>query len=270
MSSPTWTPIALRSERRRLSSICWRAVEAQHRVSTMKLVGTLAEQAMLEDVIERSKPALPVECRHLHYLLATPFRYGGLYPRGSRFRRAGVTPGVFYASRTPATAVAEMAFHRLLFFAESPGTPWPANAGEYTVFAARIGTSHALDLTRPPFDQHRAQWVHPTDYVGCQDLAEQARAAGIDALRTISARDPSRGINLTVLTCRPFATHKPIESQTWRIQLGASGARADCAFPDTRLEFNRQTFGSDPRIAAMPWERPGGVSATRPRGSPRS
>ena len=42
----------------------------------MKLVDTLAEQALLEDLIESSKPPVPVECRHLHYLLSTPFRYG--------------------------------------------------------------------------------------------------------------------------------------------------------------------------------------------------
>ena len=91
----------------------------------MALVDTLAEQHLLEELLERSKPPVPPECRGLHYLLATPFRYGAPYPAGSRFRRAGLTPGVFYASQAPETAVAEMAFHRLLFFAESPGTPWP-------------------------------------------------------------------------------------------------------------------------------------------------
>src|SRR5205085_3795769 len=127
MSSPIWTPAALSSERRALSGTCWRVVEAQHKVSTLKLVDTLAEQALLEDLIESSKPPVPPECRHLHYLLATPFRYGAAYPNGSRFRRAGMTEGVFYAAEAVATAVAEMAFHRLLFFAESPATPWPAN-----------------------------------------------------------------------------------------------------------------------------------------------
>ena len=86
----------------------------------MKIVDTLAEQSLLETLLERTKPPVPAECRDLHYLLATPFRYGAPYPSGSRFRRAGFTPGVFYGSTTPATAVAEIAFHRLLFFADSP------------------------------------------------------------------------------------------------------------------------------------------------------
>ena len=89
----------------------------------MKLVDTLAEQALLEQWLDESKPPVPPDCRHLHYLLATPFRYGAPYPQGSRFRRPGLTAGVFYASRTPATAMAELAFHRLLFFAESRHTP---------------------------------------------------------------------------------------------------------------------------------------------------
>src|SRR3954453_15365533 len=120
MQSATWTPAALSSERRRLSGPCWRTVEAQHRVSTMKIVDIVAEQGALETLLEQSKPPVPPECRHLHYLLATPFRYGAPYPSGSRFRRAGLTKGVFYASRTSSTAIAEMTFHRLLFFADSP------------------------------------------------------------------------------------------------------------------------------------------------------
>src|SRR6185295_2574229 len=116
MSSRTWTPAALSSKRRALSGVCWRVVEAQHKVSTLKLVDTLDEQALLENLIEQTKPSVPPECRHLHYLLATPFRYGAPYPLGSRFRHAGMTPGVYYASVAVETAIAETAFYRLLFF----------------------------------------------------------------------------------------------------------------------------------------------------------
>ena len=118
MSSSTWTPAALSSDARGLAGTCWRLVEAQHHVSTLKLVDSVDEQELLEELIETTKPPLPPECRGLHYLLSTPFRYGSVYPTGSRFRRAGLTEGVFYASETPQTAVAEMAFYRLLFFAE--------------------------------------------------------------------------------------------------------------------------------------------------------
>ena len=112
----------------------------------MKLVDTLDEQALLEDELEATKPPLPPACVHLDYLLATPFRYGR-YPGNSRFRREGYSPGVFYASEKVETAVAETAFYRLLFFVESPGTPWPRNALEFTAFEARYATTSAIDLT---------------------------------------------------------------------------------------------------------------------------
>ena len=53
----------------------------------MALVDTMAEQQRLEQLLDESKPPVPPECRSLHYLLATPFRYGAPYPGGSRFRR---------------------------------------------------------------------------------------------------------------------------------------------------------------------------------------
>ena len=255
MSLATWTPDALSSNARGLTGRCWRVVEAQHVVSTMKLVDTLAEQELLEQLLEESKPPIPPECRHLHYLLATPFRYGSPYPRGSRFRRAGLTPGVFYGSQTQATAMAEVMLHRLLFFAESPRTPWPANAGEHTAFAVRYRAASGLDLTAAPLDRDAALWSRLTDYRACQELADAARAAGVQALRYRSVRDPRGGINVALLTCAAFTSREPIERQTWRLHWGATGGRAICDNPPTRLEFDRSTFTADPRIAALQWER---------------
>lgn len=234
---------------------CWRFVEAQHRVSTMKLAGSLADQALLEDVIERSKPLVPAPCRHLHYLLSTPFRYGAPYPHGSRFRRAGLTPGVFYASRTVPTALAETAFHRLRFFAESPETPWPVNPDECTVFAVAVRTRAGLDLGRPPFADARGRWTHVTDYEPCQQLAETSREAGVEVIRYPSARDPDGGTNVAVLTCAAFAAREPASLATWRLHLSSSGVRAVSQFSGERVEFGRDAFGADPRIAALGWER---------------
>jgi hypothetical protein len=250
----TWTPAALSSEARARSGRCWRLVEAQHVVSTLKLVETLAEQELLERLLEASKPPVPPECRHLHDLLSTPFRYAP-YPQGSRFRRPGPTPGVFYASQSIATAVAELAFARLLFFAESPGTPWPINASEHTAFCVRFRTSTGIDLTDPPFDRDAADWSHPTDYASCQALANAARAAGVQVLRHASARDPGRGRNIALLTCAAFGSREPIDRQTWRLLLDESGVRAVCQFPERRLAFDRSAFARDPRIAALHWNR---------------
>jgi hypothetical protein len=247
---PIWTPVALSSETRRLLGRCWRLVEAQHRVSTLKLVDSLAEQAMLEELLESTKPPVPPECRHLHYLLATPFRYGA-YPRGSRFRRAGLTPGVYYASEAAETAVAEIAFYRLLFFAESPATPWPVNAAEFTAFAVPFAAERALDLTLPPLDADRIAWTHPTEYEPCQALADAARIAGTDALRYESVRDPKAGANIALLACAAFAAAAPELRETWRLRFSSRGVQALREFPEARLEFPLEAFAADPRLGAL-------------------
>ena len=115
MSYHIWTADALSSNFITLKGNCWRLVEAQNRVSTLKLVDTLDEQERLEELLENKKPPYPYELRSYHYLLFTPFRYEP-YAQGSRFRRQGQKEGVFYASEQVETAVAEICYYRLLFF----------------------------------------------------------------------------------------------------------------------------------------------------------
>lgn len=217
-------------------------------MSTLKIVDSLEEQELIEALIEEAKPPVPPECRHLHYLLSTPFRYGSAYPEGSRFRRAGFTAGVFYAAERIGTAIAELAFHRLLFFAESPETPWPSNPAEHTAFAAEYGTGRAIDLTATPFASAAAAWMHPTDYGPCQAMADTARAAAVDAIRYTSVRDTGRGANLAILACRVFVRPAPVAFQTWRLRFHDGGVLAVCESPRTRLSFARADF-NDPRLA---------------------
>ena len=255
MSSSTWTPAALSSEARPLSGTCWRLVEAQHRVSTLKLVDTVEEQSVLEDLIQDTKPVLPADCAHLHYLLSTPFRYGAAYPVGSRFRRAGLTEGVFYAAEEPHTAVAEIVFYRLLFYGESPGTPWPQNAAEYTAFSAAYATRKGIDLTAGKLQRDKALWLHLTDYEPCHRLADASRSANVDIIRYQSVRDPRQGFNLALLTCRVFTKPKPVREQTWHIRLSDAGAQAICEAPRSRITFGRDAFAADLRIARLRWKR---------------
>lgn len=255
MSSLTWTPDALRSEARAFAGPGWRLVEAQHRVSTLKLVDSLSDQSMLEDILEATKPPLPEECRHLHYLLAAPFRYRP-YPHGSRFRREGLTPGVWYGAERAETAAAEMVFYRFLFYAESPETPFPDDAAEYTAFSAELSTPALLDLRAGALAADAADWMNPVDYRACQALADRAREAGIDILRYASVRDPGSGANFAVLACRAFASSAPVERQTWRIRIGPTGAQAVREHPLLGLEFSTTAFGADPRLEGMVWDRP--------------
>jgi len=255
MSSTIWTPDALASNAISLRGRCWRVVEAQSKVSTMKLTDTLDEQLLIETLIEETKYPVPAECRHLGYLLFTPFRYKP-YPKDSRFRRAGPTEGVFYAAEFVETAVAEAVFHRLLFYSESPDTPWPANPGEYTAFASEFATARATDLSRPPFLANKAFWTDPVDYTACLNLVDAVRAAALEVLRYESVRDPQSRANLALLTCRVFTQNDFVDRQTWHFHFTSSGVRSIREAPSATIQFDQNVFAADTRIAAMKWDRP--------------
>jgi hypothetical protein len=220
----------------------------------MKLTDTLEEQAALELLIEQTKFKVPDECKHLGYLLLTPFRYSP-HPFDSRFRRAGSANGVFYAAESDETAVAEAAFHRLLFYSESPETPWPANPGEYTAFAVEFASGRAIDLTRSPFTVERASWTHPTNYMTCLNIADMMRAAELEVIRYESVRDPSARANVAILRCRAFTENDPVDRRTWHFHFSNSGVRAIREVPAGTVPFDRKAFAADPRIAGMRWDR---------------
>ena len=242
-----WTRDALASEARPWQGSVWRVVESQSHVSTMKLVDNLEDQRLLETVIDATKPAYPPGCARLDHLLATPFRYAP-YPHGSRFRRAGQPEGAFYASATPETAVAELAFYRLLFFLEAPGMTFPANALEHTAFSVRAATPRALDLAAPPLNRDAPLWTHPTDYAECQTLADTARGTETGALLYRSVRDPNQGTNIALLSPTTLVSTRPERLQTWRLLVRPTTVQAFHPF-STALEFDIATWSTDPRIA---------------------
>ncbi|MDQ8730512.1 RES family NAD+ phosphorylase [Bradyrhizobium sp. LHD-71] len=254
MSSITWTRDALLSSAKRLAGACWRVVESQSRGITLKLTDTLEEQLVLERVIEATKPPVPEAARHLHYLLFTPFRYSP-YPTASRFRRAGVSAGVFYASEHSETAIAETVFYRLLFFFESPGTPWPKNPFDFRAFEARFDAARASDLTEPPLDAHHRHWTDPVDYTFCLSFADTAREAGIQAIRYQSVRDPQARANLALLDVAALVPAQRFAEETWILHFSNAGVRAICESPRRSLAFDRTTFVADPRAKEWRWER---------------
>jgi hypothetical protein len=132
--------------------------------------------------------------------------------------------------------------------------PWLANAAEFTAFSVRYA-GPGIDLAAPPLSRDQAAWTNLTDYEPCQKLADAARAADLSVIRYRSARDPGRGMNVALLACKTFRQNEPAERHTWRIHFAASGVRAVCGFPAERLEFARDAFSADPRIASLNWDR---------------
>jgi hypothetical protein len=215
MSSNTWTPRAVASEARDAALKLWRAVEAQHVVSTMRLVDNrLQAQAILEDILEESKPPMREGTAGLDYLLFTPFRYRS--PYGSRFRAAG-EPGVFYGADLVRTACAELGYWRWRFVMDSEGlrnTGLAATA--HTVFQAGVRGA-SIDLREPPFVRSRKRWTDRTDYTHTQAFARVARAAQIHLLRYQSVRDPERGGCAAVLRPDAFHPRRRLDQQTWHL-----------------------------------------------------
>lgn len=218
MSSSTWTPRAVESESRRTQRQLWRAVEAQHIASTLRLVGGVEEQAVLEAVLEASKPALPPGAIGLHYLLATPFRYSS--PVGSRFR-APADAGIWYGAETARTACAELGYWRWRFLQDSEGLTTLGPAPQTVLRAGFQG--RAVDLTEPPFRKAQATWTDPHDYGGTQAFARVAREARVDAIRYQSVRDPEHAAAFAVLNPRSFKPKRPLEQQSWFLTVRTAG-----------------------------------------------
>lgn len=234
------TTEALRKAARRIGARPWRVVEAQHRASTMRLVDTLAEQRVLEDLLEAGKPPMPAEAAHLHYLLATPFRYPAPPPAGSRFRAIG-DPGVWYGATAVHTALAEVAYWRMKFLADSPATP-DLPPVPHTVFRAEVA-GPALVLTDVVFARRRAQWEDPASYVMTQALARAARAAGITLIRYRSVRDPQHRACTAVLAPKAFRSHEPLEQHGWLIKATRARVLAETRSGAERLAFEASALG---------------------------
>jgi hypothetical protein len=237
----TITPDIVQKATRRLSATPWRVVEAQHRASTMRLVDTLDEQATLEELLDESKPPLPADVARLHYLLATPFRYPAPPPTGSRFRRIG-DAGVWYGADVVHTALAEVAYWRLRFLADSPATP-DLPPVPHTAFRAAVAGS-AIVLTQVPFERQHRLWEDPADYTATQALAATAREAGVALIRYRSVRDPEHRAALAVLTPKAFRRNEPLEQHTWLIKVTRERVLAEAGTSGERIAFDAAEVGA--------------------------
>ena len=210
MSSTIWTQSAGSSEVRPLSLTAWRVVEAQHLVTTRKLVDSDAEQLVLEELLDAHKPPAPET--DLHYLLFTPFRYPPLL-NGSRFGGRWER-GLWYGAEEQRAAFAEVAYYRLLFL-EGTTADLGLVESDLTAFRAAVKTPRGIDLTRAPFDRWQNELASKTSYAATQPLGAAMREAGVETFRYRSARDVEGGVNIGVFSPKAFAARRPRELQTW-------------------------------------------------------
>jgi hypothetical protein len=186
-------------------------VEDQFQNSTLKLVDSVREQSLLEDIIDEvGKPPRPggEGFAGLHYLLYTPFRYPPLH-RGSRFATRSER-GLWYGALDVATALAEKAYYRFVFLL---GTTADLGTVEqaWSAFRVKIASDQAIDLTAPPFAAYEPKISAPDSYAVSQPLGRAMREAGVALFKFTSARDKDRGANVALFT-PAFATRTVAES----------------------------------------------------------
>ena len=199
----------------------WRAVEAQHVVSTLRLTNNDPNrQELLERILEESKPAPPANTHKLHYLLATPFRYPPSH-HGSRFR-LWPDPGVLYSATLRRTACAEMGFWRCQFLRDSPGlTSIPAAA--QTLF--QLGAiGQGIDLTERRLKKWHQLWTHNSSYTATQALARDARTLDMHWIAYQSVRDPESGLCYAILNPLSLRPRQPIARETWYLTVTTGSA----------------------------------------------
>jgi len=254
MSPSIWTRCGGRASERRLACSPWRVVEAQHLLSSRKLVDSQEEYDLLERLLDDSKPALPGgrEFAGLHPLLSTPFRYPPLR-HGSRFGRR-TERSLWYGAEALETAFAEHAYYRLLLFEGTKAALAP-NTITASAFQAKVETAHGVDLAATPFDAHRKAIASPTTYAATQQLGAEMRADGVEAFRYPSARCPRGGVNVALFTPAAFAAKSPRKLQSWfctvTAQLGVEYRRQEVG-EVRQVDFRRAGFlvgGALPRPA---------------------
>ena len=227
MSSSIWTLCAGDSELRPLRISPWRVVEAQHQVSTRKLVDSTEEQILLEEMIDRVKPP-DLTGGRLHYLLFTPFRYPPL-PHGSRFGGRH-EPGIWYGSVELRCAFAEVSYYRLVFM-EGTTADLGTLTTALTAFSVSMRTARGVDLTTSPFEKYHDRIASPMSYDATQQLGADMRAARVEAFRYPSARDAEGGVNVAAFVPSVFGKSKPKVLETWH-----------CAASRERIDFTKGDY----------------------------
>jgi len=174
-------------------------------------------------------------------LLYTPFRYPPLR-HGSRYGTRSER-GIWYGSRSLDTALAEVAYYRLLFLEGTSADLAPLRV-EVSAFRGRIRTQRGVDLTAPPFADFCRRLASPTDYRATQALGASMREAGVEAFVAPSARDPEGGANVGAFTPRVFGRRKPTTPETWTATITRARVelRKKDFFERRTLAFPRQAF----------------------------
>ena len=204
-----------------LTGTLYRLVESQEQIATLGYVDTLDEQALLEEMLEDTKPVYKEDLTAYHYLLSTPFRYPPL-KWGSRFG-AIHEPSLFYGGASVDVTLAESAYYRFVFWNSMAGTPIKKQIrSEHSMFSVDYQSQHGVCLHHPPFDHYRHEIANPTQYTQSQQLGSAMRASEVEAFEYSSARDPQQGICIGLFTARALKQKQPKNMSLWLCETAAT------------------------------------------------
>lgn len=216
----------------------YRIVESQEKVATMKLVDTLDEQIILEELIEKNKPSIP-EKNQRHYLIQTPFRYPPI-KHGSRFG-SRFEPSIFYAGKSLKSALCESAFYSFYFMSRSI-EPYDKDIMNHkTSFSVEIQDSHHIELTKISNPEITKKLIHKSDYRFAQLVGKQLREDGIASFSFFSARCDEQ-INIGVFDINAIIG-EPETYLNWEIKQTPDNILFYCA-TNSKLSksFNKKNF----------------------------
>jgi len=223
-----------------------RLVESQEQIATSRLVSSLERQAMLEEMLEATKPPVRAGTGRLHYLLATPFRYPPLR-HGSRFGTRADS-SLLYGSLSVPTVLAEAAYCRFVFWHGMQSSPPAPLVTQHTLFAARYRTALGVRLHAPPCDAHCAALAARTSYGSTQTLGAAMRNAGVEAFEYASARDPGGRINVALFVPAALASSRPTAMEPWLCETSGERVRFLARGGSGLHEFPITTFLVDGRL----------------------
>ena len=231
----------------RLTGALYRLVESQEQVATLGYVDTLDEQAMLEEMLEHTKPVYKEDLTAYHYLLSTPFRYPPL-KWGSRF--GGLhEPSIFYGGSSVHVTLAESAYYRFVFWNSMAGLPIKNQIrSEHSLFSVDYQSQHGVSLHQPPFDKYEYEISSPTQYTQSQQLGSAMRASAVEAFVYPSARDPQKGTCVGLFTARAFRHKQPKNMSQWLCETAANEVLFKQLGSNAITSFKLEAFLADAKF----------------------
>ena len=191
------------------SGFGFRIIETQEYAASLNLVETHAEQLLLEEILDTSKPPYRPDTEHLHYLLKTPFRYPPLN-HGSRFA-SKTEPSLFYGSISLDTALSEFAYYRFLFLNDILANYEGTNRAEFAYFKFAISSKRSCNLSGGIFKQFQKELTSRTNYTFAQEMGHWLRSNDVDFWLYKSVRDLNEGLNIAISNPCSFSSNKPLE-----------------------------------------------------------